>query len=129
MERVLPDLSYALRRLARAPGFAALALLTLALGIGANTAIFSIVRSVLLRPLPYERSESVVMLWRSEAEGETTWLSGPEVKGYGEITDAFSQVAAYTATAANITGGEEPERVVAAAITANLFQTLGISPL
>src|SRR5687768_13037706 len=129
MDRLLPDLTYALRRLARAPGFAALALLTLALGIGANTAIFSIVRSVMLRPLPYDRPESIVMIWRPESEGETTWLSGPEVKSYGDVTAAFTQVAAYTATAANLTGGSEPERVVAAAITPNLFETLGVGLL
>src|SRR5688500_18694491 len=113
MDRLLLDLTYAVRRLRQAPGFTAVALLTLALGIGANTAIFSIVHSVLLQPLPYRDADRVVAIWRAGEQGGTTWLSGPEVKGYGDLTDVFTDVAAYTTTAANLTGADEPERVVA----------------
>jgi putative ABC transport system permease protein len=127
VDRLLSDLSYSLRRLARAPGFTTIALLTLALGIGANTAIFSIVKSVLLRPLPYGDPGRLVMIWRGGDKGETTWLSATEVKGYAEEAGVFAQLAAYTSTAANLTGGEEPERVIAAAVTPNLFQTLGVA--
>ena len=126
MDRLLLDLTYAVRRLRQAPGFTTVALLTLALGIGANTAIFSIVHAVLLQPLPYRDADRVVAIWRAGEHGGTTWLSGPEVKGYGAITDVFSDVAAYTTTAANLTGADEPERVVAAVATPNLFRVFGV---
>src|SRR5688500_3231920 len=82
MDRLLPDIAHAVRRLLRAPGFAAIAVLTLALGIGANTAIFSLVKTVILRPLPYGNPERLVMIWQQQDKGETTWLSTPEVNGY-----------------------------------------------
>ncbi|MEX2177072.1 MAG: ABC transporter permease, partial [Gemmatimonadaceae bacterium] len=123
----MSDLTHSLRRILRAPGFAAAAVLTLALGIGANTAIFSIVKTVLLRPLPYGNPDRLVMLWGARDKGETTWLSGPEVRSYVEDADVFSSVAAYTSGSANLTGGQEPERVVVAAVTPNLFSTLQVS--
>jgi putative ABC transport system permease protein len=129
MDRLLSDLSQAWRRLVRAPGFATIALLTLALGIGANTAIFSILQSVVLRPLPYGDPERVVMIWREANEGEMTWLSASEVKRYGEERGSFAQLGAYLVGAATLTGGREPERVVAAFATPNLFRTLGVSAL
>ena len=129
MDRLLPDLSHALRRLLRAPGFAAIAILTLALGIGANTAIFSLVKTVLLQPLPYGDPARLVMFWTNRDKGETTWISGPEILSYAEERSTFESVGAYTSTAANLTGGQEPERVIAAAITPNLFHTLRVSPI
>ncbi len=128
MDRLLPDLAHSLRRLRHAPGFAVIAIVTLALGIGANTAIFSLVKAVLLRPLPYGDADRLVMIWGRVADkGETTWLSAPEILSYGADVPAFQQVAAYTATGVNLTGGQEPERVIAAAVTPNLFQTLRVS--
>ena len=129
MDRLLPDLSHSVRRLLRAPGFAAVALLTLALGIGANTAIFSILESVVLQPLPYGDPERVVVIRSSSDKGETTWLSATEVQRYGQESGAFEQLAAYLGTATTLTGEQEPERVVAAFATTNLFQTLRIRPL
>jgi putative ABC transport system permease protein len=129
MDRLLPDLSHSLRRLARAPGFATVALLTLALGIGANTAIFSILKSVVLRPLPYGEPERVVMIWSQGDKGETTWLSAAEVKSYAHEAGAFEQLTAYQRSAATLTGDQEPERVVAAYATPNLFQTLRVRPV
>ncbi len=129
MDRLLPDVAHALRRLLRAPGFAAIAILTLALGIGANTAIFSLVRTVVLRPLPYGEPDRLVMLWRSADKGESTWLSSPEVSGYGGATRAFERVDAYYGTVANLTGGMEPERVNAALVTTGLFRALGVQAL
>jgi putative ABC transport system permease protein len=126
MDRLLSDLAHAFRRLARAPGFAVIAILTLALGIGANTAIFSLVKTVLLRPFPYSDPERLVMIWGARDKGETTWLSAPEMLAYMAETQTFAGVAAYYGTAANLTGGQEPERVIAAAVTPNLFQTLGV---
>ena len=129
MERLLSDVSLAFRRLAGAPGFTAVALLTLALGIGANSAIFSIVKSVLLRPLPYGDAERLVMIWNATDEGGTTWLSASDARSYGEEVRSFEQVAAYTTGAANLIGGEEPERVITATVTPNLLRTLRVSTL
>jgi putative ABC transport system permease protein len=129
MDRLLPDLSHSLRRLVRAPGFAAVALLTLALGIGANTAIFSILKSVVLRPLPYGDPARVVMIWSDADKGEMTWVSATEVKSYAREAGVFEQLAAYMRSAATLTGDQEPERVVSAYATPNLFQTLRVRPV
>jgi len=125
MDRLLPDVRHALRRLGRERGFTAVALLTLALGIGANTAIFSVISTVVLQPLPYADPERVVVIWDATEPGETTWLSLQEVVSYGK-GQSLAQVAGYRETNANLTEGE-PERVRAAVGTANLFDTLGVS--
>ena len=129
MDRLLPDIAHALRRLVRAPGFAVIAILTLALGIGANTAIFSLVKTVLLQPLPYGDPDRLVMVWGKLDRGETTWLSGPEVVSYMNDVSVFDQFAVYTTTSANLTGGQEPERVIAASVTPNLFEALDVRAL
>ena len=129
MSPLLSDLRHSFRRLLRAPGFAIVAILTLALGIGANTAIFSIVKAVVLAPLPYRDADRVGMIWGSVDGGETTWLSASEILSYDRDARVFESVAAYTGTFANLTGGQEPERVVAAAVTPNLFHTLGVPAL
>jgi putative ABC transport system permease protein len=130
MDRLLPDVAHAFRRLARAPGFALIAIVTLALGIGANTAIFSLVEAVLLRPLPYADPDRVVLIWGTHEKGETTYLSASEIKSYGSEVRAFEAVGAYMGGgAANLTGSGEPERVLRAWVTPNLFRTLGVSPL
>jgi putative ABC transport system permease protein len=113
----------------RAPGFAAIVVLTLALGIGANTAIFSLVKAVLLQPLPYGEPERLTMLWGRIEKGALTHLSGPEVRDYAAETATFASVAVYLGSAANLTGGHEPERVVAAVVTPNIFATLGVPAL
>jgi putative ABC transport system permease protein len=126
MDQLLTDLAHSIRRFARTPGFSAIATLTLALGIGANTAIFSLVKTVLLQPLPYGDPDRLAMVWGSRDRGEVTWLAGPEVQSYASDAGVFQQFAAYTTTAINLTGGQEPERVFAAAVTPNLFQTLRV---
>jgi len=83
---VSSDLVYACRQLVRAPGFAAIVVLTLALGIGANTAIFSLVNAVLLQPLPYGGPERLTMRWGRIEKGALTHLSGPEVRDYAAET-------------------------------------------
>lgn len=129
MNRLLSDVAYAFRRLARSPGFATIAIVTLALGIGANTAIFSLVKAVLIQPLPYGDPERLTMVWGKMEKGATTELSGPEVRDYAAETRTFASVAAYTSSSANLTGDQEPERVVAAAVSPNMFATLGVSAL
>jgi putative ABC transport system permease protein len=126
MESLVQDLRYGVRRLAANPGFTTIAVLTLALGIGANTAIFSVLRSVLLRPLPYGEPERIAMVWNSWEGWEETWLSEPEVMDYRAGAPSIEQLAAYSTGNANITGDGEPERVASANLTANIFAALGV---
>ena len=123
------DLLEATRRLRRAPGFTAVTLLTLALGIGANSAMFSVIRTVLVEPLPYADPDRLVMIWNAVERDGTTWLSIPEIESYRDDAASFEQVAAWSEGDANLTGGDEPERVRAAQVTPDLFALLGVSPL
>jgi hypothetical protein len=125
MDRLRQDLRFALRRFARSPGFAVIAVLTLGIGIGANTAIFSVVRTVLLEPPPYEDPDRLVMVWQSWRGWEETWLSGPEVLDFREGVASFVDVGAYSTGSGNLTENGEPERVSLAQVSANVFDLLG----
>jgi putative ABC transport system permease protein len=102
--------------------------MTLALGIGANTAIFSVVRAVLLAPLPYSEPERRVMLWNRWKDFDKTWLSEVEVLDYRRLARTLAGVAAWDTGQANLTGGDEPVRVGCAGVTANTFAVLGARP-
>lgn len=130
METIVQDLKYALRNLRRARGFAAVVVLTLALGIGANAAIFSIVNAVVLRPLPYARSNELVRI-----TGEMTRLAATDVGvasqelfDYQSHTELFSGVSGVYPINANITGGAEPERAEVLLVSWNYFSILGAEP-
>jgi putative ABC transport system permease protein len=125
---MLSDLRYALRGLRRAPGFALAAVLTLALGIGANSAIFSVVNSVLLRPLPYAAPEQLVMVWGRYPEFGRTSTSIPDFRDWREQTGSFAAMAARREGLAVLMGSGEPEQLTADRVTANFFQTLGVRP-
>ncbi len=125
MHSWIQETRHSVRRLARRPGFTAVAVLTVGLGIGANTAIFSLVKTVLMEPLPYGSPERLVMVWERGPESDVTWLSAREVLEYRAATRSFEHVAASYKIAVNLTGEAEPERVVAAAVTGNLFDALG----
>jgi predicted permease len=134
---ILQDLRYATRALRRSPAFTAIAVLTLALGIGANTAIFSVVNGVLLRPLPYAEPDQLVRVFTAfRGSGvERYAVSQPEFIDYKGLTQTFENAAAYTGTGLALTGGCaagssacEPERVRAIAATRDLFPVLGIAP-
>ena len=130
MEVFLQDVRYALRGLRRSPGFTAAAVLTLALGMGATTAIFSVIRAVLLAPLPYAEPERRVMVWSRWKDFRKTWVADGEVMDYRRLIPSFEAVAAWGTEEANVTGGGgEPVRVGIAQITANTFDTLGARPL
>src|SRR5262245_22007761 len=116
------------RSLLRSPGLAIAGSLTLALGIGAATALFSVVNAVLVRPLPYDRPETRVMIWSRWTGFDKTWVSEHEVFDYRRL-GAFRQVAAWSSDQANLTGDGDPVRVGVAAVTANTFATLGAEPL
>ncbi|MGE5412671.1 MAG: ADOP family duplicated permease, partial [Syntrophomonadaceae bacterium] len=130
MEVFLQDVRYALRGLSRSPGFAVAAALTLALGMGATTAIFSVIRSVLLAPLPYAEPERRVMIWSRWKDFPKTWVADGEVADYRRFVPSLESVAAWGSDEANLTGGgAEPVRVGIGQITANTFETLGARPL
>jgi predicted permease len=126
---MLSDLRLALRGVLRRPGFALAAVLTLALGIGANAAVFSVVRAVLLRPLPYAEPDRVVMVWNHWTNWPQTWLSEPEAADYARGTSIFERFAAFDDGAVNLTGGDgEPERVRAGLLSAAVLPALGVAP-
>jgi putative ABC transport system permease protein len=129
MDTLLQDLRYGTRALARHPGFACVAVLTLALGVGANAAIFSVVNAVLLRPLPWGEPSRAVMIWSRWTAFDKTWVSDGEVNGYRRETHTLDAVAAWSDGQVNLTGDGDPERVAFGAVTANLFAVLGASPI
>jgi putative ABC transport system permease protein len=129
LETFVQDLRYGARTLGRNPGFAAVAVLTLALGIGANAAIFSVVNAVLLRPLPWTEPDRAVMIWSKWTAFDKTWVSTGEVVDYRNRTQTLAEVAAWGDGQVNLTGEGDPERVAAANVTANLFSTLGVGPM
>src|SRR5688572_9871267 len=129
METFLQDLRFGVRTLGRTPGFASVAVLTLALGVGANAAIFSVVNAVLLRPLPWSDPDRAVMIWSRWTAFDKTWVSDGEVNGYRRQSRTLADVAAWADGQVNLTGDGEPERVAAGSVTANLFSVLGVSPI
>jgi predicted permease len=130
MEALLQDLRFALRLLRKNPGFTLVAVLCLAVGIGANTTIFSIVNAVLLRPFPCPDPDRVVSLFESQPRGETqrTGLSYLNYLDLARQNGVFSEIAAFKEKSLTFTGLDEPERVAAQAISASLFPLLGVQP-
>ncbi len=125
------DLRLAIRSLLRAPAFAAVTILTLALGIGANTAIFSIVNGVILRPLSYPKPEQLMYLTTQfPAFGfDQFWVSPPEYFEFLELNQSFASVGAYTTGEVNLTAGDRPLRVRSASVDDRLLTTLGVQPI
>jgi putative ABC transport system permease protein len=123
------DLRFAVRNLLKQRGFSAVALLTLALGIGANTAVFSVIRHVLLAPLPYRDADRLVDVWSQWRNFDKTWVSDADAFDYQTRVTAFESAGAWGGTQVNLTGDGDPIRVGAAVITANLFDVLGAPPL
>ena len=128
METILHDLRFGLRMMLRSPGFTFIALLTLTLGIGANTAIFSVVNTVLLRPLPYHDPNRLVVLWESQEQVDQESPSLPDFVDWRERNQSFEQMAIARRDNANLTGTGEPERLLVRQVTSNFFSTLGVTP-
>jgi predicted permease len=122
------DLRFAVRRLRRSPGFALMATLTLALGIGVNTAIFSLVDAVLVRELPYQQPDRLVWAWSVRPENEGPFNIADFIE-YRDRNRSLASIAAYADTTAILTGVGDPIRLRGMRASANLFQTLGASPL
>ncbi|HEY7546245.1 MAG TPA: ABC transporter permease, partial [Blastocatellia bacterium] len=127
------DLRYAIRQLIKKPAFTVVAVLTLALGIGANAAIFSVVNSVLLRPMPLREPDRLIKLWetftpggQSQAFQGTT--SPPNLKDWREQNDVFTEITAWQFAGLSLQGQDHPERASAATVAANFFDVVGVEP-
>jgi hypothetical protein len=128
MDTLSQDLCYAARSLLRAPGFTAVAVLTLAIGIGGNAAIFSAVNAVLLRPLPFPGADRLVTVWGRTAAASQSVASWPEFEDWRAQTQSFATLSVWRPQSVNLTGSGEPERVAGAFVSASLFPMLGASP-
>jgi predicted permease len=128
METLWQDVRYSLRVLGKNPGFAAIAILTLALGIGANTALFSVVNGVLLRPLPYPQPDRIVAISEKTASFERSSISYPNFLDWQRANSTFSSIAAYRSDDFSITGRGEAERVRIGMVSAGFFEILGVTP-
>jgi putative ABC transport system permease protein len=130
IEMLLQDIRYGARVLARNKSFTAVAVLTLALGIGANTAIFSVVNELLLRPLPYADAERIVMVWEVTPEGRhQNTTSRANFRSWREQSTAFTAMSAFSDQRLALSGGGEPEEVTVQFATPELFRILGVRPI
>jgi putative ABC transport system permease protein len=125
---LMQDLRYALRSLSKAPGFTVIVLLTLALGIGANTAIFTVLNTVLLRPLPFADSDRLVAVRETFGQGLTGSVAGPNVVDWRTRSHSFSGMLAFRGSSRALVGDGQPEQVFTAMVSADFFRTLGVTP-
>ncbi len=126
------EIRFAFRQLRKSPGFTFIAILTLALGIGANTAIFSVVNAVILRPLPYKAPEQLVWIWETSPKNEIEEepLSFPNFNDFRQQAHSFEAVGAFTGAAPILSGADgEPERLTGAAVVGDFFSVLGVEPV
>jgi len=128
MDSLRQDLKFALRTLIKKPGFTLIAVFTLALGIGASTAIFSVVDAVLLRALPYPNPQNIVRVWEQAADGHRMNLANPNFEDFLAQNDTFASLAAYGYGQSSVAGGSEPVRVDIAAVSRGFFKALGVEP-
>jgi putative ABC transport system permease protein len=130
MDTLFRDIRYGFRGLLKRPAFTAVALIALALGIGANTAIFSLVNAVIIRPLPYSDPDRLVWAWGNFSGGNRASVSPPDYLDFRDQNKTFEHLAATMSITApvNLTGGGEPERINASVVTGNYFQTFGVAP-
>ncbi len=129
MRMLLQNLRYALRQLRQTPGFTVAVIFTLALGIGASTAIYSLVEGILLRPLPFKNADRLVLLGDHLGGGPRTPVTAREIDIYSRATQVFSSLGGYASTAYELSGGAAPEEVSAARLTGGVFPTLGVEPI
>jgi predicted permease len=122
------DLRYARRSLARTPGFAVTAVLVTALGIGANTAVFSLTDQVFLRPLPYEDSDRLVKIWENVPGYTRMEASAPNFLDWRRMSTSFSSMGVFMGLATNLVGGSEPRRLEGATVGAEVIRMLGVTP-
>jgi putative ABC transport system permease protein len=133
-EEMFQDLRYGARMLVKSPGFTFVVALTLALGIGANTAIFSVIEAVMLRPLPYQDSERLCMLWKSVPARniEWDWTSYPAIRDWREQSKSFEDMAVILrpdGSEVTLQSDTGPERIQGSKVSGNFFEMLGVRPL
>ncbi|HJT46279.1 MAG TPA: ABC transporter permease [Chthoniobacterales bacterium] len=128
---MLSEIKVALRGLAKSPGFTVIAIATLALAIGANTAVLSLVNALLIRPLPYKNPQQLVLIWEQFANQglDRIPVSPPEYLDYQKELRSYDGIAAFDYVDLNLTGGEMPERVSGSVVSPSLFPLLGVSPI
>jgi len=129
MGELFQDVRYGLRMLAKNPGFTAVAVLTLALGIGANSAIFSVVYGVLLRPLPYAKPSQIVGLWEVNAKGGRMNFADPNFEDIRSQNHSLQGVAEYGAWLESVSGGSEPTRTMTATVSHDFFSVMAVHPV
>jgi putative ABC transport system permease protein len=129
MEQLWRDLRYGARMLAKSPGFTAVAVIALALGIGANTAIFSVVNAALLRPLPYPDADKLVIVWEKSRRNDQNVINPANFMDWSEQNNVFADMAATFDRSAVLVGDGEPEEIPAQIATNNLFSLLGVDAL
>ena len=129
MNGLMQDIRYALRQLRKSPAFAVVTVITLALGIGANTAIFSVVNGVLLNPLPFHNASRIVSMFEATPNFFKGSISYPNFLDWQRDNRSFEAMAAYRHTDGSITGVEQPENVQAEGVSANFFPILGVNPI
>jgi putative ABC transport system permease protein len=128
VESLYQDLRYGARMLRKKPGFTLIAVMTLALGIGANTAIFSVVNAVLLRALPYHNPDRLVALFATSPDGDRDGLSVPEAQDFQSQVSSLEDLTVFQSQSVNLTGGERPDRVRGGFVSANFFKVFNIAP-
>jgi len=131
MEKFLQDIRYGLRILAKEPGPTAVIVLLLALGIGANSSVFTFFNATLLRPLPYQNPKELVVLqgWRKQASFQEMPTSYPNFADMRQQNQVFSQMGAYSETSGSLSGPEGAEQITSAVASAGFFETLGVKPV
>jgi hypothetical protein len=128
VESTIKDIRYGLRMLYKNPGFSTLAVVTLAVGIGASTAIFSVVYAVVIRPLPFEHPEQLVTLWKTDRQFSQTPVSGPDFLDWMKQNDVFSALAAGAIYDPALTGTGGAEHLYGIQVTPEFFKVLGVEP-
>jgi putative ABC transport system permease protein len=129
MQTVWKDLRYGARMLMKKPGFTLIAVITLALGIGANTAIFSVVNAALIRALPYHNPDRLILLSATTTGGGRGFFSLDEMREFQSRAQSLEDVTGFISQSVNLTGGERPDRVRGAYVTANFFQVFNLKPV
>src|SRR5262245_5075919 len=128
MQTLWHDIRYGVRMLHKKPGFALIAVITLALGIGANTAIFSVIDAVILRALPYQEPDRLVFLSERSRQMERSFVAWPNYQDWRAQNRVFEHLGVYNRDSYNLTGDGEPERLATAQVTADVFAALGVGP-
>src|SRR5258708_18032285 len=129
MDNLKEDLRFSIRLLLKKAGCGAVAILTLALGIGANSAIFSVVDRVLIRPLPYKDSDRIATLWESSSKSKEINVSGPNFRDWHERNKSFEFMAAYSGGETTVTGGNEPARAAVYSVSRDFFSVFSLNPM